>query len=75
MQGVVGYSEIRNIQTGITSLKVMVRNERLFSDIESRLIKEKLKVLTLSIAEPTLEDVYIKLVGKGFAEVEEKPDA
>jgi len=75
MQGVVGYSETRNIQTGITSLKVMVRNVKVFANIESKLNEEKLKVLSINETEPTLEDVYIRLVGKGFAEVEEKTDA
>jgi ABC-2 type transport system ATP-binding protein len=75
MQGVVGYSEVRNIQTGVTTLKVMVRDEKVFSEIETRLNTEKLKVLSVNETEPTLEDVYIRLVGKGFAEVEEKTDA
>lgn len=75
MQGVVGYSEVRNIQTGVTTLKVMVRDEKVFSEIETRLNAEKLKVLSVNETEPTLEDVYIRLVGKGFAEVEEKTDA
>jgi ABC-2 type transport system ATP-binding protein len=74
MQGVVGYSETRNIQTGITSLKVMVRNVKVFASIESKLNEEKLKVLSVNETEPTLEDVYIRLVGKGFADVEEKAD-
>ncbi|HVP27148.1 MAG TPA: ABC transporter ATP-binding protein [Candidatus Bathyarchaeia archaeon] len=72
MQGVVGYSETRNIQTGITSLKVMVRNVKVFANIESKLNEEKLKILSVNETEPTLEDVYIRLVGKGFADVEEK---
>jgi ABC-2 type transport system ATP-binding protein len=74
IHGVVGYSETRNIQTGITSLKVMVRNVKVFASIESKLNEEKLKVLSVNETEPTLEDVYIRLVGKGFADVEEKAD-
>jgi len=72
MKGVVGYSETRNIQTGITSLKVMVRNSKVFADIESKLKEQQLKALSVNETEPSLEDVYIRLVGKGFAEVEEK---
>ena len=75
MKGVVGFSETRNIQTGTTTLKVMVNDSKVFSTIESTLNKQDLKVLSLNESEPTLEDVYIKLVGKGFAEVEEKTDA
>jgi len=70
MQGVVGYSQTRNIQTGITTLKVMTRDESVFSDIESQLNKENLKVLSINKTDPTLEDVYISLVGKGFEEGE-----
>ena len=75
MTGVVGYSETRNIQTGVTNLKVMARNIKVVSQIEARLNEQKLKVLSTNEAEPTLEDVYVRLVGKGFAEVEEKANA
>ena len=75
IRGVVGYSETRNIQTGNTSLKVMAQNEKFFSDIMSKLSEEKVKVLSINETEPTLEDVYIRLVGKGFEEAEEKANA
>lgn len=75
IRGVVGYSETRNIQTGNTSLKVMAQNEKVFSDIISKLSEEKVKVLSINETEPTLEDVYIRLVGKGFEEAEEKANA
>jgi len=70
MTGVVGYSQTRNIQTGITTLKVMVRDEPVFSKITSKLEGEKLKILSINKTEPTLEDVYISLVGRGFEEGE-----
>jgi len=75
MRGVVGCSETRSIQTGVTSLKIMAQNEKVFSDIMSKLNEEKLKVLSINETEPTLEDVYIKLVGKGFEQAEEKANA
>jgi ABC-2 type transport system ATP-binding protein len=75
MRGVVGCSETRSIQTGVTSLKVMAQNEKVFSDIMSKLNEEKLKVLSINETEPTLEDVYIRLVGKGFEQAEEKANA
>lgn len=75
MAGVVGYSETRNIQTGVTSLKVMVKDIKVVSQIEAKLNEQKLKILSANEAEPTLEDVYVRLVGKGFAEVEEKANA
>ena len=75
MAGVVGYSEIRNIQTGVTSLKVMVQDVEVVSQIEAKLGEQKLKILSANETEPTLEDAYVRLVGKGFAEVEEKANA
>ncbi len=70
MAGVVGFSQTRSIQTDTTMLKVMVRDERVFSNIISQLEKQNLKILSTNKAEPTLEDVYICLVGKGFEEEE-----
>ncbi len=70
MAGVVGFSQTRSIQTDTTLLKVMVRDERVFSNIILRLEKQNLKILSTNKAEPTLEDVYICLVGKGFEEEE-----
>jgi ABC-2 type transport system ATP-binding protein len=70
MEGIIGYSQTRNIQTGTTTLKIMVSNEAVFSKIMLKLEKEKLKILAVNKAEPTLEDVYISLVGRGFEEGE-----
>jgi ABC-2 type transport system ATP-binding protein len=68
LAGVVGYSQTRSIQTNTTTLKVIVRNDAVFSKITAKLEEQKLKVLTLNKAEPTLEDVYISRVGRGFEE-------
>ena len=68
MKGIVGVSQTRSIQTNTTSLKIMVREEKTFNDILSRLEKQNLKILSVNKAEPTLEDVYISLVGRGFEE-------
>jgi hypothetical protein len=48
----------------------MARDETVFSKIISMLKEQKLKILSTNKAEPTLEDVYICLVGKGFEEEE-----
>jgi ABC-2 type transport system ATP-binding protein len=66
--GVIGYSETRNIHTGTTSLKIMTRDEAVFSNITAKLKQQNLKILSSNKAEPTLEDVYISLVGRGFEE-------
>ena len=70
MKGVVGYSQTRSIQTDTTTLKVIVRDEPVFSKITSKLEEQKLKILAINKADPTLEDVYISLVGRGFEEQE-----
>ncbi|MCJ7422719.1 ABC transporter ATP-binding protein [Candidatus Bathyarchaeota archaeon] len=76
MAGVVGSSQTRSIQTDTTTLKIMVREERIFSEILSKLEQQKLKILSVNKAEPTLEDVYISLCGRGFEDqAEEKADA
>ena len=74
-KGVVGYTQTRSIQTDTTTLKVIVRDESVFSDITSKLQEQKLKILTVNKAEPTLEDVYISLVGRGFEEQEARSNA
>ena len=66
MAGVIGFSPTRSIQTDTTTLKVMVRDEPIFSKILAKLEEQKLKILAINKAEPTLEDVYISLVGRGF---------
>jgi len=68
MVGVIGYSQMRSIQTDTTTFKVMVTEEKFFSDIMSKLEKQQLKIISVNRAEPTLEDVYISLVGRGFAD-------
>ena len=66
MAGIVGSSQTRSIQTNTTTLKVMVKDEDVFSKILAKLEQQKLKILTVNKAEPTLEDVYISLCGRGF---------
>ncbi len=67
---IVGFSESHDIQTGITSIKVVVESESAISDLLSLISKDGRKVLGVSKTEPTLEDVYISLVGRGFEEAE-----
>ena len=66
--GVVGFSQTRNIQTDTTTLRIMVRDEVVLSSVTKRLEGQKLRVLAANEVEPTLEDVYICLVGRGFEE-------
>jgi ABC-2 type transport system ATP-binding protein len=75
MKDIVGYTQTRSIQTDTTTLKVIVRDEAAFSKITSKLEQQKLKILSMNKAEPTLEDVYISLVGRGFEEQEAQSSA
>ena len=70
MAGIMGYSQTRSIQTDTTTLKLMVRDESVYSKIVSTLEKQNLRILSSGTAEPTLEDVYISLCGHGFEETE-----
>lgn len=70
LDGVIGYSQTRSIQTDTTSFKVMLADEKIFSTIVSKLEAQNLKILSATEVEPTLEDVYISLVGRGFGERE-----
>ncbi len=70
MKDIVGYSQTRSIQTDTTTLKVIACDEAAFSKITSKLEQKKLKILSVNKAEPTLEDIYISLVGRGFEEEE-----
>ncbi len=64
--GVVGVSETSNIETGVTTLKLVLEDESVMSDLLSKIRENGSKVLSMGKAEPTLEDVYISLVGKGM---------
>jgi ABC-2 type transport system ATP-binding protein len=66
--GVVGFSQIRNIQTDTTTLRIMVRNQTTLQSVTKKLEEQKLRVLAVDEVEPTLEDVYICLVGRGLEE-------
>jgi ABC-2 type transport system ATP-binding protein len=70
--GVVGFSQTRNIQTDTTTLRIMVRDEAILASVTKKLEEQKLKISSANEVEPTLEDVYICLVGRGF---EEEADA
>lgn len=67
---IVGFAESHDIQTGVTSIKVVVESDSAISDILNQITKDGLKVLGVSKTEPTLEDVYISHVGRGFQETE-----
>ncbi len=52
--------------SNLTSLKFVLQDESAVSDIVSEIVHSGAKILALRKTEPTLEDVFIKMVGKGF---------
>ncbi len=64
--GVIGLSETSNIETGASTLKLVLEDESVMSDLLSKINSNGSKVLTMGKSETTLEDVYINLVGKGM---------
>lgn len=70
LTGVLAVSQSQNIETGITTVKAVVEDEAAISEMISWVSQSGSKVISVSKTEPSLEDVYISLVGRGFEESE-----
>jgi ABC-2 type transport system ATP-binding protein len=66
MEGVIG-SSFHDDNNGVTKIKVVLDDESRISDLVSMLTKEGCKIVSINTSEPSLEDVYIKYVGKDIA--------
>lgn len=66
LEGVLG-SSIDNSRNGITKIKVVLDDESRISDLVSLLNREGCKIISINTSEPSLEDVYIKYVGRGIS--------
>jgi ABC-2 type transport system ATP-binding protein len=64
--GVEKFTYTDDPASNLTSLKFVLRDESAVSDIVSEIVHSGAKILALRKTEPTLEDVFIKMVGKGF---------
>jgi len=64
--GMVGISQTDNIETGVSTLKLILQDESAMSDLLTQIRQNGSKVLNMGKSEPTLEDVYISLVGTGL---------
>ncbi len=64
--GVLGFSESHNIEAGTTTLKVLVEDESSVAGLLSSLAAKGINVVSVNKTEPSLEDVYVSLVGRGF---------
>lgn len=66
LPGVENFTFQDDAEKNQTSLKFVLTDESAVSDIVSEVLKKGSKILSLQKTEPTLEDVFIKMVGKGF---------
>lgn len=66
IKGVENFTFIDDSEKELTSLKFVLTDESAVSDIVSLVLGRGAKILSLQKTEPTLEDVFIKMVGKGF---------
>jgi len=64
--GIIG-SSIQDNNNGVTKIKVVIDDESRISDLVSLLTKEGCKILSINTSGPSLEDVYIKYVGRGIS--------
>jgi len=66
IKGVVGLSWTHRIESDTSTLKLVLSDQGVASEIESALKISGSRILSISTPEPTLEDVFIHLVGKGL---------
>lgn len=66
VKGVVGLSWAHRIESDTSTLKVVLSEEAAVAEIESALKALGSRILSVESPEPTLEDVFIHLVGKGL---------
>jgi len=64
--GVSGYSQADELSTGSIKIKVILDHEAVLQNVIQAVSSRGGKIFGIAKAEPTLEDVYIALVGKGF---------
>jgi ABC-2 type transport system ATP-binding protein len=66
VKGVSNFTFSDLAETNLTRLKFVLEDDSAVSDIVSEVLKSGSKIVSLQKTEPTLEDVFIKMVGKGF---------
>ncbi len=64
--GVEQFTSQDDAEKGQTSLKFILTDESAVTDIIAEVQRRGARILSLQKTEPTLEDVFIKMVGKGF---------
>ena len=66
IHGVDKFTYSDDAEKSLTRLRFVLADEAAVSDIVSEVVKRGSKILSLRKTEPTLEDVFIKMVGKGL---------
>ncbi len=66
IKGVDNFTFHDDSEKELTSLRFVLTDESAVSDIVSVVLGRGAKIVSLQKTEPTLEDVFIKMVGKGF---------
>jgi len=64
--GVENFTFTEDGESGLTKLRFVMRDESGVSDIISAVLSQGSRIESLQKTEPTLEDVFIKMVGKGL---------
>ena len=70
VQGVKGVTSTMDEERTVARVKLVVENEDAINKITTAAESAKMKVLSSWRQEPTLEEVFVNLVGRGFAERE-----
>jgi ABC-2 type transport system ATP-binding protein len=70
IKDVKGVTSTRDEERGIARVKFVVENEEAVGKIMQAAASSKMKVLSSWRQEPTLEEVFVNLVGRGFTERE-----
>lgn len=60
----------RKPQEGRTTLRFVLQDESVLGDVVTKLTSHDIRILNLQKREPTLEDVFVDLVGRSMEEVE-----
>jgi ABC-2 type transport system ATP-binding protein len=66
LPGVRTFAAARSIDGATADLKLVLESEAAIADLMSALSARKVELISLSKAAPTLEDVFVKLVGRGL---------
>jgi len=66
LQGVENFAAHDDPERNVTTLRFILKDESAVSEIMSLILSQGSKIMTVQKTEPTLEDVFVKMVGKGF---------